>query len=234
MAKEMAMHPQSDPLQTCPCPLCRDTGARLFTIVAQRAYYRCPTCALRFLDPAHYPDHAREEAEYRLHRNDPDDAGYRRFLSRLADPLLAMLPPGSSGLDYGCGPGPALAAMLRDAGHWVALYDPIFAPDTRVLETHYDFITCTETAEHFHNPGREFARLDALLRPGGILALMTQFQNDDARFAGWNYRRDPTHVVFYREETMHWIAAHHGWDCTIAGPGVALMRRSAEAAPPAW
>jgi len=224
------MQPQSDPAQTCRCPLCGDTRARLFTTVARRVYYRCPTCALRFLDPARHPDRATEEAEYRLHRNDPDDAGYRGFLSRLADPLLAMLPAGASGLDYGCGPGPALAAMLREAGHRVALYDPVFAPDTRVLEAIYDFVTCTETAEHFHDPAREFARLDALLRPGGVLALMTQFQTDDARFANWHYRRDPTHVVFYREETMRWIAAQCGWDCTIAGPGVALMRKGARSA----
>ena len=62
-----------------------------------------------------------------------NDAGYRRFLSKLADPLMARLAPGARGLDYGCGPGPALAAMLREAGHEVALYDPFFAPDPAPL-----------------------------------------------------------------------------------------------------
>ena len=63
-----------------------------------------------------------------------------------------------------------------------ALYDPLFAPDRGVLQATYDFVTCTETAEHFHDPALEFARLDALLRPGGLLGLMTVFQNDDTRF----------------------------------------------------
>ena len=212
------------------CPLCGCGPAETFISIAGAEYDRCPTCGLRFLDPAHHPDRETERAHYALHENDPDDPRYRAFLARLADPLLAELPPGASGLDYGSGPGPALAAMLREAGHRVALYDPVFAPDTRVLEATYDFITCTETAEHFHDPAFEFARLDALLRPGGWLGLMTIFQNDDARFAGWHYRRDPTHVVFYREETMHWIAAHFGWYCTIPRPDVMLMRKPGMAA----
>lgn len=208
-----------------PCPLCRSGSTHSFFAAAERAYYRCPRCALRFLDPAQYPNRAIEESEYHRHRNEPDDPRYRAFLARLATPLLDRLPAGASGLDYGSGPGPALAAMLREAGHRVALYDPFFAPDTRVLQTMYDFVTCTETAEHFHDPAFEFARLDALLRPGGLLGLMTAFQNDDTRFAGWYYRRDPTHVVFYREETMHWIAGHFGWHCTIPRPNVVLMRK---------
>ncbi len=82
-------------------------------------------------------------AHYLHHENHLDDPGYRRFLSKLADPLLARLPAGSKGLDYGCGPGPALAAMLREAGHQVALYDPFFHPDLTPLERSYDFETCT-------------------------------------------------------------------------------------------
>ena len=34
-----------------------------------------------------------EKAQYDLHENDPYDLGYRKFLSRLTDPLLAKLPP---------------------------------------------------------------------------------------------------------------------------------------------
>ncbi|WP_347259047.1 class I SAM-dependent methyltransferase [Methylocaldum sp.] len=89
----------------------------------------------------------------------------------------------------------------------------------------YDFVTCTEVAEYFHQPSREFRRLDALLRPGGWLALMTCFQSDDTRFADWHYRRDPTHVVFYREATLRRLAGRHGWHCEIPCPNVALMRK---------
>lgn len=207
------------------CPLCGCGPAETFISIAGAEYDRCPTCGLRFLDPAHHPDRETERAHYALHENDPDDPRYRAFLARLADPLLAELPPGASGLDYGSGPGPALAAMLREAGHEVALFDPVFRPERSVLERCYDFVTCTETAEHFHRPADEFDRLMALVRPGGWLAVMTCFQTDDARFAGWHYRKDPTHVVFYREATLRLLAARRGWSCEIPVKDVALMRR---------
>jgi len=207
------------------CPVCKAAPARFLDRVAQRDYWRCPVCAATFLDPAQLPDAATELAHYRLHRNDPRDPGYRGFLARLAEPLRARLAPGACGLDYGCGPGPALAAMLREAGHPMAVYDPFFAPDTAVMEMRYDFITCTEAIEHFHRPAREFGRLDRLLRPGGWLGLMTEFQDGDQGFARWHYRRDPTHVVFYREETLRYLAARAGWHCEIPRPNVALLRK---------
>ncbi|WP_375258455.1 class I SAM-dependent methyltransferase [Citreimonas sp.] len=206
------------------CPVCGAASAPFVTL-GGRAYFRCPTCAARFLDPAHHPAPADERAHYLHHENDVHDPRYRRFLSKLADPLLARLAPGARGLDYGCGPGPALAAMLREAGHAVALYDPAFAPDPAPLATSYDFVTCTEVAEHFHRPADEFARLRALVRPGGWLAVMTCFQTDDARFADWHYRKDPTHVVFYREETFRHLARAWGWSCAVPVKDVVLMQR---------
>lgn len=190
-----------------------------------RDYWRCDACEATFVPPAQRPTVAVERAEYLLHRNAPDDPGYLRFLARLADPLLQRLPPAAEGLDYGCGPGPALAAVLRAAGHRVALYDPLFAPDTAALARSYDFVTCTEVVEHFHDPAAEFVRLDALLRPGGWLGVMTCFQTEDARFAGWHYRRDPTHVVFYRERTFRHIAQRFGWHCEVPCKDVVLMHK---------
>jgi cyclopropane fatty-acyl-phospholipid synthase-like methyltransferase len=210
---------------TRPCPVCEAAAAQPFMQVQGRHYWRCPQCQATFLDPSQLPGAEREQAEYRLHDNDATQAGYRRFLQQVAQPLLQRLPPQQHGLDYGCGPGPLLAAMLREAGHSVALYDPFFQPDRSVLATTYDFITCTEVAEHFHTPAAEFRRLDSLLKPGGWLALMTCFQTDDARFAQWHYRRDPTHVVFYRESTLRYVAARLSWACEVPVANVVLMRK---------
>ncbi len=205
--------------------MCAGRRTALFASVLQRDYWRCEDCALRFLDPAQRPDPHAERAQYLLHQNVVGDAGYRRFLSRLAVPLLQRLDGACEGLDYGCGPGPALAAMLGEAGHQVALYDPLFHADHGALARRYDFVTCTEVAEHFHDPAREFTRLDGLLRPGGWLAIMTCFQTDDADFANWHYRRDPTHVVFYRAATFEWLARRHGWSCEIPVKDIALLRK---------
>lgn len=206
------------------CPLCRHAPATPFARVDGIDYRRCPRCLLTWMDPNHLPSRTEEKGQYDLHENDPDDAGYRGFLARLATPLGDRLKPGSQGLDFGCGPGPALAAMLTAAGFSMRLYDPLYYPDTRVLEGHYDFITCTEVVEHLHQPAREFALFHQLLRPGGLLAVMTGWLTEDARFAGWHYRRDPTHVCFYRVETLEWIATHFGWHLSLPQKNVAIFQ----------
>lgn len=213
------------PLAVGACPVCRAPELRPVLSVDGRDYWRCEVCEARFLDPRQHPSRGAEHAHYLHHDNRLDDPQYRRFLSTLAGPLLARLHAASRGLDYGCGPGPALAAMLSEAGHEVALYDPFFCPDTTVLNRTYDFVTCTETAEHFHHPADEFARLMMLVRPGGWLAIMTCFQTDDARFRDWHYRKDPTHVVFYREETLRHLARSRHWSCEVPVKNVALMQR---------
>ena len=193
--------------------------------VDSRDYWRCVRCQARFLDPDQLPDLDTERREYDQHENAPDDPGYRKFLGQLADPLLKRIGPASHGLDYGCGPGPVLAAMLEEAGHTMAVFDPIYAPDPEVLERRYDFICCTEVVEHFHRPATEFERLDKLLKPGGWLGIMTRFQTDDDRFANWHYRRDPTHVVFYRQDTFAWLGGQFGWEMECIPPQVVLARK---------
>jgi len=207
------------------CIVCCTFSAELLIKVEGLSYWRCSACQATFLDPAQRLTSDEEHARYRQHRNDPADGNYRLFLSKLADPLLQRLSPQRKGLDYGCGPGPALACMLGEAGHRVSLFDPLFFPDPKPLEDRYHFITCTETIEHFHRPAEEFARFDRMLQPGGWLALMTSFQTDDDRFASWHYRRDPTHVVFYREATLRHIASRFGWSCEIPRQDVALMQK---------
>ena len=132
-----------------------------------------------------------------------------------------------TGLDYGCGPGPALAAMLEEAGVAMVLFDPFFHPDSDALQRSYDVITLSEVAEHFSQPADEFDRLDRLLRPGGWLGVMTCFQTDDERFAAWHYRRDPTHVVFYRAKTFEVLAAYKGWNLEMPRKDVALLQKPA-------
>ncbi|MBS3803045.1 MAG: class I SAM-dependent methyltransferase [Oleiphilaceae bacterium] len=176
------------------------------------------------MDPAHWLDPAEEKAVYDLHDNDAGDPGYRRFLNKLAEPLLARVPKGARGLDFGCGPGPVLAGMLADSGLAMTLYDPIYFPDPEALTHTYDFITCTEVAEHLYDPRGTFAQLGRCLKPGGWLGVMTCFQTDDARFANWHYRRDPTHVVFYRQATLAWLARTMGWHLEVPVKDVALFR----------
>jgi len=211
-----------------PCPLCHAPQPIALALLRRKRYWRCIVCYLAFLDAQHHLPPAAERAEYSQHRNDPADLGYRRFLRRLTDHLTPHLASGAAGLDYGAGPGPTLSVMLQEQGFAMHIYDPYFAPDATALARTYDFITCTETVEHFYQPRREFNRLQRLLRPGGWLGVMTETMISDARFPHWWYHSDPTHVCFYRHETLTWIAQHYGWHLETPRKNVALFHKRSE------
>ena len=208
------------------CPLCDQPQAAhtpLFARDAWRHYRRCEHCSLVWVPPAFFLSAADEKAEYDLHENSVSDPGYRRFLSRLADPLSEYIARGASGLDFGCGPAPALARLLQARGCQVALYDPFYYPDHEVLLDTYDFITASEVLEHLHWPGREMARLWSLLRPGGILGVMTKRVTSQQAFLRWHYKNDPTHVCFFSDVTFSWWAQAHGAQLHLPGPDTALL-----------
>lgn len=205
------------------CPLCLSTQLIDFHRDKRRDYYQCLNCALVLVQPDQHLDPAAEKAIYDLHQNQADDSGYRRFLSRLALPLLNQLPSGACGLDYGCGPGPVLATMLEAAGHRMTVYDPLYAPNPAALLQRYDFVSCSEVVEHFRQPALEFQRLFALLKPGGLLAIMTKRVIDQAAFARWHYKNDLTHIAFYSETTFDWLANRYQAQVSYLGPDVAIF-----------
>lgn len=190
------------------CLLCG--GARVGLLHRDRArrYLRCAGCELTFVPAGERLGPAAEKARYDMHQNDPADPRYRRFLTPLAEAVVAATPAGAEGLDFGCGPGPALAAMLRESGRRVALYDPYYARDEAVWRRRYDFITASEVFEHLYDPRAQLARLFDALRPGGVLAVMTSMTPASPEaFAAWHYIRDETHVCFYAQATFEHIAA---------------------------
>lgn len=210
------------------CPLCRHPAAHSYHRDHSREYLQCARCALVFVPPEFHLSADRERAYYDLHENDLADEGYRRFLNRCAEPLLDRLSAGAKGLDFGCGPAPLLARLLEEGGHSLQVYDPFYAPDTSVLQPdcNYDFIVTTEVVEHMSAPGVELEALWRLLRPKGLLAIMTKRVMSPERFVGWHYTRDPTHICFFSEETFRWLADHLEARLELAGPDVAFLYKS--------
>lgn len=206
------------------CPLCG--GASTVLLSDDREYRRCGTCALTFVPASQHLTLEAEKARYATHRNSPEDAGYRAFLDKLLAPLAARLPAGARGLDFGCGPGPTASLMMTERGFPCAHWDPHFAPDAESLGKTYGFVTCTEVVEHLRAPAETFAALERLLEPGAYLGVLTSVLEEDAAFPAWWYRRDPTHIAFYRPETLVWIASRYGWELERAGRDAALFRKA--------
>ncbi len=212
------------------CPLCLGPDTPLFFSSVgsphERDFHLCQVCDLMFVPARFHLDEEAEVERYRQHNNDPSDEGYREFLSRLMLPLIDRLTNGASGLDYGAGPGPALAIMMRESDFDVRLYDPHFHPDKAALCGAYDFITCSETADHFSRPRAEFDTFERILRPGGWLGIMTGMLDSWSEFPEWYYHRDPTHISFYSEKTMAWMAETYSGEIFSPRPNVTLFAKS--------
>ena len=206
------------------CPLCHGVAAS-FTEDKHRSYWKCERCSLIFVPAEYHLTPEEEKAQYDLHENDSNDPAYRKFLSRLAEPLLGKLSPNSCGLDFGCGPGPTLSVMLEEAGHQVALHDPFYKPNPGALEASYDFISATEVLEHLRQPRRELDALWDCLRPEGWLGVMTKRATDQKAFNQWHYKQDPTHICFWSRETFQWLAGHWGVNLELIEPDVALIQK---------
>ena len=197
-----------------------------FKNIKQKRYWKCSYCEAIFLDKEFYLSSNDEYKHYLTHNNDVNDPRYKKFLSNLMLPLIERIKLNSTGLDYGCGPGPALSLMLREKGYQMFNYDPFFHPEKRNLLKKYDFISCTETVEHFHNPFGEFTRFNELLNNNGVIGIMTNFHSEQDIFENWYYIKDPTHVVFYNKKTFQIIAKIFDWDSEFLGNNLVFLKKN--------
>lgn len=213
------------------CPLCHSANTSLLDTMqrgplAGREYWHCPNCQLIHVPQRFLLNTTAEKAIYDLHENNPDDPGYKTFLSRLFTPLTAQLPAASQGLDFGCGPSPVLAEMFREAGFDCVTFDIYYDNQPARLQQQYDFIASTEVVEHLAAPAKVFQQLLACLKPNALLGIMTQRWDSIERFKQWTYRNDPTHICFFHEQTFQWLAQKFGLQLTIYPRDVVIFQQS--------
>jgi len=190
------------------CHLCNSQAVVFFHQDKNREYWQCQSCQLIQVPKVYQLSSAAEKAEYDKHQNDNADPGYRKFLSRTCVPLFSQLKAGARGLDFGCGPGPTLSLMAAERGFDCDNYDPFYYPDTELLSRQYDFISATEVIEHISDAKHSLDQMTAMLKPGGILAIMTKRSRDLAAFKQWHYKNDPSHISFYHLSSFEYIAQH--------------------------
>lgn len=208
--------------------ICRLCGAEAGTFQAGKTpYVECPECSYIGVDPAKIPAPEAEAARYRLHKNSYDDERYRVWITEFLDAAVAFLPAGARVLDFGSGPEPVPARLLAERGCSVTIYDPYFAPGSDWRQGTWDAILVHEVAEHLSDPLPVFSELAGLLVPGGALCVRTRFPPvgrnagttvDRTEFARWRYRMDETHVGFFNERSMEWLASK-------LGLGVAILEK---------
>jgi len=192
------------------CPLCSSTS-NFYATARGRSYHRCTSCLSVFLDPAQRLSFNDEEIRYRKHNNNILDLRYQNFVSPIVEAVIEKYSQELTGLDYGAGPGPVVAYMLKQKGYNLTLFDPYFHNNPTALLTQYNFIVCSEVAEHFYNPYNEFAKLRSLLKPNGTLFCLTDIFPEEVDFQNWHYKNDETHVFFYHSKALDFIVTEFGF-----------------------
>lgn len=218
--------------------MCGSSHTDLFHRDKHREYAACTVCGIVFVPDRFVLSEVDEKKEYDLHENFNEDEGYRRFLMRAAAPLLECFPDcsGVRGLDFGCGPNPLLAKILRDSPYefHVDIYDKYYFPNTVKFEDihrWYNFVVSTEVFEHLQSPLDVFVLLWGLLQTDGVLVIMTKRMLSFEKFVNWHYIRDPTHISFFSEKTFLWVGeqlSNKEFKCTVSfqGPDVTILRKT--------
>jgi hypothetical protein len=209
------------------CKICNASTRALPDNKTGKIYHVCDVCGFIFLDQQFILSPADEKRRYEFHQNTFDNTGYVAMFERfISDAITPYCGGARSALDFGCGPTPVFAALLEKHIENVDYYDPHFYPDRSFKERKYDLITATEVIEHLQDPIETLRMLAAILNPGGGLALMTKFHtcNDEA-FLKWWYRIDDTHIAFYTERTIEYLAQNIGLEKTFNGDGVCYLGR---------
>lgn len=196
------------------CAICRSsTYPILYTTKRSEAtYHRCLSCGFTLKDPADVLSEPDELLQYENHNNSINNKGYVSFLNDFLQQAALPFAFGNTCLDFGSGPEPVLAKLLkRDHGFDVDIYDKFYAPGPVYEGKTYDLITCTEVLEHIADPLSVFSLLRKAMHSRTVLSLMTSFRPfSDEEFLVWPYIREATHIAFYTVEAIRRIADQCG------------------------
>lgn len=199
-------------MESIKCKICSGSTGKIRDRQFETDYFYCGGCGFLSIEDKKIPGPEAEKERYLQHINTPEDQGYMDWLRDFTGRAVTPFFPGfKTALDFGCGPGPVLAGILKETGAEVDTYDIYFAPEKVYENKTYDVITCTEVLEHIEDPLPVLELLKSHLNTGGVLAIMTMFHpigppGGEEAFNKWWYRRDPTHISFFRPKTFQYIA----------------------------
>ena len=191
---------------------------------------RCPVCRHVLRDPAACSANMRELG----YGGDPGLDTIRLRLT--ARRLRGLVPDGRSVFEIGYGSGALLRRFLDDgwsvggvdAGQLETGTDPEVVRrgaltrgelETVPIDGPYDLVVGVHVLEHLRDPAAGLARAYGLLRPGGVLALITPTADSvgpEVFGAAWWLLEDPTHLRFFSPESARRALAAAGFaDTTV-------------------
>lgn len=195
------------------CKICQQPTHHFFDDYMHCDTYHCKSCQYIFKDPTAIITKDKELKVYQQHNNTEENLGYvAMFQDFMEKTFLPFREEIDTVLDFGSGPNPVLASLLTKQGFQTEYYDKFFAPKKVFEGKQYDLITSTEVIEHIDDVQEVMTLFSQHLKPQGYLALMTQFHPDDENdYLNWWYRRDPTHISFFRPHTFDVLSRQHNF-----------------------
>lgn len=215
------------------CPVCAAPTRTLGEKRGQRTgraflLRRCEGCGFAFVvnpwtdyasiyDEAYYAGNGSDPlVDYAFEFENPLESTRHYEWRGIADLIATHAAPPAKVLDFGCGNG-GLVRFLRqrgyeayghDTGAWAekALRSGLPMLGEQALEQHagsFDVVTMIEVIEHLVNPMEALHRLRRLLKPDGLLLILTGNAERAPRdFLSWSYVRPEIHVSYFTPRAL--------------------------------
>jgi SAM-dependent methyltransferase len=229
----------SGTLNSEPCPVCGQEGARVYLRAPDRyhgreesyALVRCSKCSLVWLSHPPMPQEMHQHYTDAYHKlisaagqNSPDARwGFRKV-------AIEQYKKSGAILDLGCSSGSFLQYMGKES--WKLHGIEMSAEGAREAEAttgaqvftgdildapfpneSFDVITCFDVLEHLYNPRAILARVGEWLKPGGIFyVLVPNIECAEARVFGtyWHGLELPRHLFHYSPASLEFLAKTAG------------------------
>ena len=189
------------------CPLCLNNNTQDYARDKLRHFSECLCCGLIFVPRTQLINSADEKKRYDSHQNDEGDEYYRKYLNVIAESILPTLSEGEVGLDFGCGRTTLMSDLFKKKNFSVDSYDLYYFPDMTIWSKKFNFIILSEVIEHLRDPIKEMKRIRDLLLPDGKIFIKTKLHpGDKTLFENWFYKRDITHIQFFSDESLGYLA----------------------------
>jgi SAM-dependent methyltransferase len=219
-------------VQFTSCPVCDDERLRPAYTRGGFRLVRCANCGLLFVNPQAPESETNElyNRSYFDRRNigaiAPDPEAVRAFrqlsgLQRLAEIHRWRRPPGRL-LDVGCGEGFFLDVAQQQSWSCDGVELSEFAAASAVASgvgtifqgtlraasfdsSSFDVVTMFDVIEHFHDPVAELAEIRRILKPNGLLYLLTpDVESSAARLMGryWFEIKPPEHLFYFTRSSI--------------------------------
>ncbi len=199
------------------CPLCLNKNTQDYARDPSRDFSLCSICSLIFVPRSQLISSSDEKKRYDFHQNDESDEFYRKYLNLIAESILPTLSEGEVGLDFGCGRTTLMSDLFKKKNFAVDSYDLYYFPDLTIWSKKFNFIILSEVIEHLRYPMEEMKKLRDLLLPEGKIFIKTKLHpGDKSFFDNWFYKRDITHVQFFSEDSLRYLAK----ELSMSGPKI--------------